>query len=77
MGPHQAFGNIPRSIEFAVEAVTRLIKYCTDNGITRAEAKKKGVEEWTVGFYMTSSNLLISADKLLLRIMLSRVVKAN
>ena len=48
MGPHQAFGNIPRSIEFAVESVTRLIKFCTDNGITYAEATKKGVEEWTV-----------------------------
>jgi cation diffusion facilitator CzcD-associated flavoprotein CzcO len=48
MGPHQAFGNIPRSIEFAVESVTRFIKYCTDNGITRAEATEEGVEQWTV-----------------------------
>jgi cation diffusion facilitator CzcD-associated flavoprotein CzcO len=48
MGPHQAFGNIPRSIEFAVESVTRFIQYCLDNGITFAEASKKGVDEWTV-----------------------------
>ena len=48
MGPHQAFGNIPRSIEFAVNSVARLIKYCTENDITYVEAKEAGVEYWTV-----------------------------
>lgn len=48
MGPHQAFGNIPRSIEFAVGSVGRFIKFCHENGITEAEATEEGVEYWTV-----------------------------
>lgn len=48
MGPHQAFGNIPRSIQFAVESVARLFKYCTDNGYTYAEATPESVHQWTV-----------------------------
>lgn len=48
MGPHQAFGNIPRSIQFAVESVTRWIQYCTENEYTYAEATNAGVERWTV-----------------------------
>lgn len=50
MGPHQAFGNIPRSIEFAVDSVARFIKFCTENKITYAEATEKGVEDWTVSY---------------------------
>jgi cation diffusion facilitator CzcD-associated flavoprotein CzcO len=49
MGPHQAFGNIPRSIEFAVESITRFIKYCRDNEITFAEPRAESVKRWTVG----------------------------
>lgn len=48
MGPHQAFGNIPRSIEFAVESVTLFMKYCKENGITYTEAKDAAVTRWTV-----------------------------
>lgn len=48
MGPHQAFGNIPRSIEFAVESVTRLMKYCKENSITYTEATDAAVKRWTV-----------------------------
>lgn len=48
MGPHQAFGNIPRSIQFAVESVARWIRYCTDKGFTYSEATDEGVEKWTV-----------------------------
>ena len=55
MGPHQAFGNIPRSIEFAVDSVTRFIQYCLDNGITYTEATKKGVDEWTVSHSLICS----------------------
>lgn len=61
MGPHQAFGNIPRSIEFAVNSIARLIKYCVDNNITYAEATEKGVDGWTVSAHATLL-LLMSAN---------------
>lgn len=48
MGPHQAFGNIPRSIEFAVDSVARFIKYCVDTGVTYAEPTQERVDYWTV-----------------------------
>jgi cation diffusion facilitator CzcD-associated flavoprotein CzcO len=48
MGPHQAFGNIPRSIEFAVESITRFMAYCRDNEITFADPKDESVTKWTV-----------------------------
>jgi len=44
----QAYGNIPRSIEFAVDATARFIQYCTENEIIFAEAKQEGVDQWTV-----------------------------
>ena len=47
MGPHTALGNLPRSIEYNVEWVTRLIRHMRDNGLTRAEATPAGVESWT------------------------------
>jgi len=60
MGPHQAFGNIPRSIEFAVNSVSRLIKYCVDNNITYAEATEKGVDGWTDHVLKSSEGQLIN-----------------
>lgn len=47
MGPHQMFGNFPRSIEYAVSWVTRLVEFCRDNGYTTFEATQQGVDEWT------------------------------
>ncbi|KAJ0423082.1 hypothetical protein BJY00DRAFT_322205 [Aspergillus carlsbadensis] len=47
LGPHQGSGNIPRSIEYAVEWTTRCIKYCADNGFTYVCAQKEGEAEWT------------------------------
>jgi cation diffusion facilitator CzcD-associated flavoprotein CzcO len=55
MGPHQAFGNIPRSIEFAVDSVSRLMKFCKDNDITWAEATEDGVEYWTVSIHVCTT----------------------
>jgi cation diffusion facilitator CzcD-associated flavoprotein CzcO len=43
MGPHQAYGNIPRSIEFAVGWIAECIEYCRDHDITFIEATDKGV----------------------------------
>ena len=47
MGPHTALGNIPRSIEYNVEWVTRLIRHMGDHGMTRVEATPEGVAGWT------------------------------
>ena len=43
MGPHQAYGNIPRSIEFAVGWIAECIEYCRDHNITFVEATDHGV----------------------------------
>ena len=40
MGPHTALGNIPRSIEYNVEWVTRLIAHMRDRGLTRARPRR-------------------------------------
>ncbi|HYZ24794.1 MAG TPA: NAD(P)/FAD-dependent oxidoreductase [Rhodopila sp.] len=47
MGPHTALGNIPRSIEYNVDWVTRLVDHAQDNGLTRLEATPTGVTAWT------------------------------
>jgi cation diffusion facilitator CzcD-associated flavoprotein CzcO len=47
VGPHTALGNIPRSIEYNVDWVTRLIRFARDNGLTRVEATPAGVASWT------------------------------
>src|SRR6202000_2490610 len=43
MGPHTALGNIPRSIEYNVEWVTRLISFAREHDLTRLEANTQGV----------------------------------
>ena len=47
MGPHTALGNIPRSIEYNVDWVTRLLRHARDHGLTRLEATEAGVRSWT------------------------------
>ncbi|MEJ0020172.1 MAG: NAD(P)/FAD-dependent oxidoreductase [Acetobacteraceae bacterium] len=47
MGPHTALGNIPRSIEYNVDWVTRLMRHARDRGLTRVEATAAGVTSWT------------------------------
>ncbi|MBR0673843.1 flavin-containing monooxygenase [Neoroseomonas soli] len=46
LGPHNALGNIPRSIEFNVEWVTALLRHMQRNGMTRAEAGPEAVAKW-------------------------------
>ena len=58
MGPHQAYGNIPRSIEYAVDWVSNCIEYLTNNSITRIEPTSKGVEEWTEHVHKISEGFL-------------------
>jgi hypothetical protein len=47
MGPHTALGNLPRSIEYNVDWVTRLIGFLRERGLTRAEATEAGMRAWT------------------------------
>ena len=47
MGPHTALGNIPRSIEYNVEWVTRLVRHMRDNGLSYAAATPEGAAGWT------------------------------
>jgi cation diffusion facilitator CzcD-associated flavoprotein CzcO len=47
IGPHTALGNIPRSIEYNVDWVTRLVAHAHEHGATRIEATAAGVKSWT------------------------------
>jgi cation diffusion facilitator CzcD-associated flavoprotein CzcO len=58
MGPHQMFGNIPRSIEYAVEYLAEFLKNCCDQGFERAEASEEAVEEWTRHVYQCAEGML-------------------
>ena len=58
MGPHQMFGNIPRSIEYAVEWQSEFLRFCRDHDITYAEATKEGVDAWTKHVYECAEGLL-------------------
>lgn len=58
MGPHQMFGNIPRSIEYAVEWVADFIRYARDNNITSVEATDEGVRMWTDHVWKCGEGLL-------------------
>jgi cation diffusion facilitator CzcD-associated flavoprotein CzcO len=42
LGPHQAYGNLPRSIEYAVGWISDCIEYLQKHDITYIEAK----DEW-------------------------------
>ena len=46
LGPHAALGNNPRSIEYSVDWISRLIGHVSDNGVRQAEAPAKAVAEW-------------------------------
>jgi cation diffusion facilitator CzcD-associated flavoprotein CzcO len=58
MGPHTALGNIPRSIEYNVDWVTRLIGYMRERNLTRVEATPNGVAAWTDHVKRMGSGLL-------------------
>jgi cation diffusion facilitator CzcD-associated flavoprotein CzcO len=58
LGPHSMFGNIPRSIEYAAEYITKFIKHCQKNEIEYWEATPEAVEEWTKHVYQCAEGLL-------------------
>lgn len=47
LGPHQPFGNAPRSIEHAVNIVTDLLQFCADKGHSYVEPTQAAVDDWT------------------------------
>ncbi len=61
VGPHSALGNIPRSIEYAVEWGTDLIEYMIDNGYATANPTKKGAQDFTE-FVIESGKGLLSNE---------------
>ncbi|KAI1848030.1 hypothetical protein JX265_002034 [Neoarthrinium moseri] len=46
MGPHQMFGNIPRSIEYAVNWAADFIHYARDHNIQFVEATQENMDRW-------------------------------
>lgn len=58
MGPHQMFGNIPRSIEYAVDWTTGMIRYARDHNLTYVEATDKGMHDWTAHVWQCGQGLL-------------------
>ncbi|KAF2227659.1 hypothetical protein BDZ85DRAFT_5979 [Elsinoe ampelina] len=47
LGPHQALGNIPRTIEPNVGWFMDLIKHCHERGVERVEATEEAERGWT------------------------------
>jgi len=58
LGPHTARGNIPRSIEQAVDWVTGLLRFAREHGYTRIEPRTEAVDAWTQHVVEVASMLL-------------------
>lgn len=58
MGPHQMFGNIPRSIEYAVQWTAEFIEWAVANQVTYCEATDEGVAAWTEHVHECGKGLL-------------------
>lgn len=59
LGPHQPFGNIPRSIEHAGQVVVDLLAHCRDNKYTYAEPTQEAVDEWTEHVFECSAKQVL------------------
>lgn len=60
LGPHQPFGNAPRSIENAVSNITDLLKFCAEKGHTYAEPTEAAAKGWTDHVFQCSEGSLIN-----------------
>ena len=60
LGPHQAYGNATRSIEYAVDIISDLLQFCQDKGYTYVEPTDEAVQEWTEHVHMCGKGLLIN-----------------
>ena len=58
MGPHQMFGNIPRSIEYAVSWVYEYMRFAKENDVRYVEATEQGMEMWTEHVHECGKGLL-------------------
>ena len=58
VGPHTALGNIPRSIEYAVDWVTDAVRHLRQNGYTYAAPRRAAVDDWTNFVIETGEGLL-------------------
>ncbi|CAI7623133.1 unnamed protein product [Penicillium glandicola] len=47
LGPHQPFGNAPRTIEHAVQVISDLLQHCEDNNYSYVEPTGEAVDAWT------------------------------
>ncbi|KAI9904022.1 hypothetical protein N3K66_000551 [Trichothecium roseum] len=46
LGPHQPYGNVPRSIEKSVDVIMDLLQFIDRGGHTRVEPRAQAVDEW-------------------------------
>jgi hypothetical protein len=51
-------GNIPRSIEYAVDWVTDTVRWMRDNDVAYLEATDKGMDDWTEHVHECGEGLL-------------------
>ncbi|KAL5391489.1 hypothetical protein DPSP01_001353 [Paraphaeosphaeria sporulosa] len=58
IGPHQAYGNIPASIEYAVGWIAECIEFLHNHNISYIEAKEEGVRNWTEHVHELGQGLL-------------------
>lgn len=58
MGPHQMFGNIPRSIEYAVDWTAGVLAWARARGVRHIEATAAGARAWTDHVWQCGQGLL-------------------
>ncbi|KAH8688961.1 hypothetical protein BGW36DRAFT_402032 [Talaromyces proteolyticus] len=58
LGPHQATGNIPHVIEYAVEWISRFMGYLKEHNITYVAPDDEGEAEWTAHVFECTKGLL-------------------
>ncbi|KJR85283.1 monooxygenase [Sporothrix schenckii 1099-18] len=58
MGPHQTIGNVPRSIEYAVQWTAEFIEWAAAHQVTYCEATDEGVAAWTEHVHECGKGLL-------------------
>lgn len=61
-GPHSTAGNIPRSTEFHVDFVTRLLIYVREHGFDTVAVEEDAVEKWTAHVYEGAAGALVAAS---------------
>ena len=58
LGPHALLGNNPRSIEYNVEWITKLINHMVSEDLTRAEATQEAQKTWAQYVHEQGEGLL-------------------